>query len=359
MKEFFWKLASKTVGVSMLAFVAASPALAVETVPITFVSGYPPQTTWVAAFNDYAAAVDKKLAETGAYKIEWNFAHSGQIAKARGELEAVQNGLADIGAIVTPFHLDREPIYQLPFVTPFSISDAGTLTQLYVKLEEKFPQFIGWEKGGVKLLSRTAVVDDYIIVSKKPIAGLADLNGMKVGGAAPVLPWITPVGAVGVASTQDQFFTMLDTGIVEGIVVTPAGAGAGKLCEPAKNILSIRVGAMSSVHLGVNMSTFWAGLPDEVKTAMTEAGPVYDEAQRRILEANDAKALQDCAAVGAKTVVLSDDVRREWAGAMPNLAQEWAKRVDGQGILGREVLTFYMDEVRAGGAKPARDWDKK
>jgi hypothetical protein len=43
---------------------------------------------------------------------------------------------------------------------------------------------------------------------------------------------------------------------------------------------------------------------------------------------------------------------------MPNIAKEWAQRVDQQGYPGSKVLAAYMDEMRKAGAKPVRDWDK-
>jgi ABC-type sulfate transport system substrate-binding protein len=44
---------------------------------------------------------------------------------------------------------------------------------------------------------------------------------------------------------------------------------------------------------------------------------------------------------------------------MPNIAKEWAARADKDGLPGTKALSFYMDELRKGGAKPVRDWDKK
>ena len=43
---------------------------------------------------------------------------------------------------------------------------------------------------------------------------------------------------------------------------------------------------------------------------------------------------------------------------MPNIAKEWAERIDKQGLPGTKVLAAYMDELRKAGAKPVRDWDK-
>ncbi len=331
-----------------------------ETITVTFTSGYPPQTTWVAAFDDFAAAVDSALADTGNYAIQWNIGSGGQIAAPRGELEAVQTGIADIGAIVTPFHFDREPVYQLPFVTPFTVNDPGFLSELYSRLEEQFPDYINWEAANIMVLSGTAVVDDYMIISTVPLNSVDDLQGLRIAAAAPSLPWVEPVGAVGIAYTQDQGYTMLDTGVADAVLATAAAIGTQRFCEPATHLLVPNLGANSSVHLGVNVDLFWDNLPEEVQQAFLDAAPVYDEAQRRILADNSAASLELCASeYGMETVTLTPEQTAEWAARLPNIAQDWVDRVTDLGIPGQEILTFYMDQVRESGVTPARDWDRE
>jgi hypothetical protein len=43
---------------------------------------------------------------------------------------------------------------------------------------------------------------------------------------------------------------------------------------------------------------------------------------------------------------------------MPNIAAEWADRINKQGLPGTQALAAYMAEIRKSGAKPVRDWDK-
>ena len=43
---------------------------------------------------------------------------------------------------------------------------------------------------------------------------------------------------------------------------------------------------------------------------------------------------------------------------MPNIAKEWAERIDAQGLPGSAVLAAYMDEMRAQAPNPVRNWDQ-
>ena len=81
------KLLHRTSAVALAAGFAMTALLplaasAQENIKLTFITGFPPFSTFVSAFVDgYAPAVDAALAKNGNFKIEWNMAHSGQIVK--------------------------------------------------------------------------------------------------------------------------------------------------------------------------------------------------------------------------------------------------------------------------------------
>ena len=110
--------------VSILALASVLPASAAKTINLTGISGYPPAATWVGAFVDtYLPTVNAELAKTGNYKINWNKGVSGTIVKPRGELEGVETGLGDVGLVVSAFHADKVPLYDVSFKTPFTSKD--------------------------------------------------------------------------------------------------------------------------------------------------------------------------------------------------------------------------------------------
>ena len=52
-------------------------------------------------------------------------------------------------------------------------------------------------------------------------------------------------------------------------------------------------------------------------------------------------------------------MRMSWANGMDNAAKAWAEGLDGQGLPGTASLSTYMEQMRAAGATPLRDWDKE
>jgi len=58
-------------------------------------------------------------------------------------------------------------------------------------------------------------------------------------------------------------------------------------------------------------------------------------------------------------LVASDEMRVSWAASMDNVAKTWAAALDAKGVPGSEMLSVYMQAMRAGGATPLRHWDKE
>ena len=89
-------------------------ASAQKVIDLTAIDGYSPKSMWVRQFiNFYIPAIDKELAKTGNYRINWNQAWGGQIVKPRGVMTGMQKGLGDIGVVTTVFHGDKVPLQMI------------------------------------------------------------------------------------------------------------------------------------------------------------------------------------------------------------------------------------------------------
>lgn len=343
------------------AFIGLSPAQGQETVKLTFLSGFPPPATVVGAFlRGYAPAVDEQLAKTGNFKIDWNMAHSGQIVKPRGELEGLETGLGDIGIVVTAFHADKVPLYEISYKTPFTTKNMDLVSRTTKQLEGRFPQYLArWKEFNQTSLYPTGSVDNYLIISKNQIGSIADLKGRKVGAAGPNLPWVAAIGAAGVQTNLADAYNSLNTGIYDNMVVWAQAAGAFKLCEPAPFMLHADLGAVQSNILNINLDVLDA-LPDEVRKALLDNAETWHVANEKIVVGAAEAMLNRCRnEFGLKETNLSENDRKAWASAMPNIAQEWAKNLDSQGQPGSEILGIYMDTMRANDQPLLRNWDRE
>lgn len=332
-----------------------------RTFRLTAVSGYTPVASWVKLFQEfYIPEVEARLEAAGSnHKIKWIEGFSGTVVKPRGELEAVETGIADVGIVVTPFHVDKLPLYNVAYVTPFVTSDLGLVLKTVDELTGKFPEMRAhWEKNNQVFLATVGTVDSYQIVTNVPATTPADLIGLKLGGAGPNLLWLEGLGAIGVNSNLGDFYNGIKNGVFDGCIVWAEAAGNFKLYEVAPYYLQADMGAVNSFALTVNKDV-WEDLPEEVQTVMAEAAVAYRDESARYVTRTAAAGIQAYRDNGGVITALTDEDRRNWAMGLSNIAQEWAGRLEEAGLPARAILSEYMAAMRAAGQPIARQWDKE
>lgn len=336
----------------------AWPADAAQVIKLTAVSGYSPTAVWVNVFQShFIPEVDKKLAAKGNYKIEWNQAW-GTIAKPRGEFDAIQYGLADLGVVQTVFHPDKVPMYNIGYVTPFITTDIVLMTKIVNDLGTQYPIMkTVWTKYNQVLLTTLAGVDNYQVVLKNSIKKPSDLAGRKICGAGLNLRYVEGVGATGVSAGLADYYNNIKGGICEGTIVWPEAATNFKLFEVAPYFVDITFGGANSMALTINADT-WKKLPAEVKTVIQETAETYRIAMARKAMDDSAASTKAYIANGGTLVPVSVEDRTTWVKKLPNIAREWADSLEKSGVPGRAILKSYMDAMKAAKQTIPRDWSE-
>jgi len=347
---------------ALAASMALLPSLscATETIQIAAISGYSNTTSWVKIFENYfIPEVDKVLAAKGQYKIKWNRAFSGTVVKPRGEIDGVSSGLGDIGIIVPPFHVDKLPLYNVGFVTPFATGDLNVVNKAMQQIARDVPAFKKeWDALGLVYLGSAGSVNNYQAVCKTNKPTAADFKGVKVIGAGTNLLYFKSVGAIGINSNLGDYYNQLQTGVGACASVWAEAAAAFKLYEVAPFFIKIDQGAVASFGVAAN-KRFWLNLPKPVAEAIQKAADGYGAALADYVNAASEKGLETYRKNGGTVVQYTSEQRRAWASGMPNIAKEWAVATDKLGKPGTEVLKRYMDVLRANNQPIARQWDKE
>src|SRR5690606_3654583 len=92
-----------------------------------------------------------------------------------------------------------------------------------------------WESHNVKVLGLTST-DLYDIYTKKPLNGIADINGMKLSAPGVLGNWLRGTGANAVDGALTTFYTDIQTGVSDGVLTLALGALPVKLYEVAPYI---------------------------------------------------------------------------------------------------------------------------
>jgi TRAP-type C4-dicarboxylate transport system substrate-binding protein len=335
--------------------------MAQETISAVVIDGYPARALWVHEFtNFFIPEVDKRLAETGNYEMDWQESYGGSIVKPRGVLEGVQLGLGDIGIVTTIFHSSKLPSQGLAASTPFVSSDARAVAKAVDEIAQEFPAMQNeFAKQNQVYLATGVVLDTYQVFSTKPVATTADLAGKKVAGAGLNLRYLEGLdGATGVRGGLTDFYNMLQTGLVDAGMLWPEAAKTFKIAEVAPYMLKTNFGAVNSKTVTVN-ADYWKKLPDEVKTVLGDVAVEYRDHIANI--AMDRAAASEAAYVeaGGTIVEVPEADRAAWANAMPDLAAEWTQTLNDNGEEGTAMMNAYLDKLSSAGFTGVRDWTQE
>jgi C4-dicarboxylate-binding protein DctP len=337
-----------------------TPPRAQDVVPLTVIDAYAPTALWVRVFIDYfIPEVDRRLAETGNYEIDWNQVFGGTVAKTGGVLEALQYGLADIGIITTPFHPDKVPFFNISYVTPLVTADVGLVARTVDELVDRYPE-LGeqWSSYNQVFLTAAGSIDTYEVLLSEPIASLEGFNGKKISGVGLNLRYVQGLGAAAVSSNLGDFYNNVATGLTEGIIVWPEAAVAYKLYEVAPYMIDARLGAVTSKVISANERS-WAKLPEEVRRVIMQTAIDYRDELARETDRRSELSRREFVAHGGSIVPVSIEQRRQWAASLPNMAQEWAEDLESRGLPGKRILADYMDIMRANNQPIVRHWDRE
>ncbi|WP_171172464.1 C4-dicarboxylate TRAP transporter substrate-binding protein [Ruegeria sp. HKCCA0370] len=341
-----------------LASVMALPVVAEETISAIVIDGYPDRALWVKEFtNFFIPEVDKRLAESGNYKMNWQENYGGSIVKPKGVLEGVQLGLGDIGIVTTIFHSSKLPSQGISGSTPFVASDARAVAKAVDEIAREYPAMQNEFAAQNQVYLATGVVlDTYQMFCSEPVEKVADLEGRKIAGAGLNLRYLEGIkDSAGVRGGLTDFYNMVQTGLVDCVMIWPEASKTFKIVEVAPYMLKADLGAVNTKTVTVN-ADYWANLPDEVKDVLQAVAIDYRDHVAGIAMDRAAASRDAFVEAGGSIIEISDEDRAAWANAMPNVAQEWAATLNENGEQGTDMLAAYLGKLQDAGFTGVRDW---
>lgn len=347
------------VGVAAAMVAISAPGARAENFKLTAGSSHPPIIPWVGTIKDYVVPESvKRLKEMGNKNtIEWTEAYAGSLYNFQNTLEGVQDGLADIGWVGTLWEPNKLPLHNVTYYSPFVTTDTELLAEIQDELQANMAVMNQqWTKYNQVYLG-SQVIDGYVIISKTPINSVADLKGKKFYTPGAIARWLEGTGAIGVNGALPLYYNGIKTGVTDGAVLPGTGILPFKLHEVAPYVTDAGLGGMISGALTMNLDT-WKKLPPDMQKMFKQLGKEYGQLVVERVNANRKKHFELIAKQGAKISVLPEAEQKKWVAALPNIAGEWAERVEKNGLPAHAILQVYMDSVRKHGGKPLRDWDR-
>ena len=228
--------------------------------------------------NEYAKSAEwmgKEIPKRSNNKHSMLMLWGGTVVKVGEVPTAVENGVIDLGPLVTPYFPDQFPINNaIPFFWPQPKSQAQ-LGELMLKWHDEHPEFAKeLAKFKLKMIS-VRPLPSYGMICSKPIRTMEDFKGKRIRSYGVALPaMLEALGAVPVSMSDAEAYEALGNGILDCSPGDPALTVGWKWADVAKYFIDVPMGA-SWGHLVIMNLDKYNALPADLKKIMDDMKKDY------------------------------------------------------------------------------------
>lgn len=304
----------------------------------------------------FVPALKERVAAETNHTLNVVEGYGGSIATLAEVLGATESGLLDIGAIIYPFEPSTLMLHNLEMKIPFSSPDPEIAIKAMRAVYDEVPYMGNMleEEHNQKVLGLWTT-GSYHLVTTFEWDSFDDLRGRTLTAAGPNLPWITAAGVNPVQGNLGEWYTGLETGVIDGAVMFPEATAGFKLYEPAPYYTEIGFGASPQGAITVNLDTF-NDLPADVQQIVVELGEEFEANIAAWVKEEGGAAYEEMIAAGTTINSLSAEQRADWANRLSELPNEAAQEANALGLPGSDAFRVYIRAQEDLGYEFPRDW---
>ena len=262
-----------------------------------------------------------------------------------GTFDAVRDGLVDLSFVTasyTPARHVMPMLAELPGSGTTALINSVAYSRIYWKHFHKVGEY-----KGVKLLGVFTHGPGQMF-TKKPIATIADLQGLKIRTGGGVAEGVAKaVGASAFVKPAPESYELLKSGVADGTFFPVESVVSFKL-DTVVTQATLFPGGMYSSSFGFFMNEDkWNKLPKQDQEAIEKisgewiarhAGHSWDEADRKGFEALKKS--------GVAIVEANPELAREVRRRSEPIIQDWVQKASARGVNGAAVLAEFREELK-------------
>ncbi len=265
----------------------------------------------------------------------------GTLTPADKCYDGVVKGLSDIGMSVVSYTRGRFPLTEvidLPLGYKSGLAATKLVNAYYKKFKPK-------EFDDTKVMYLHAHGPG-ILHTKKPVAKLEDLKGMKIRSTGTVAKIVGALGATPVAMPMPETYDALQKGIAEGVMCPVEALEGWKLGEVIKST-TLNYGSAYTIAFFVVMNKDrWKSLPPDIQKTIEQVNEEWIEKTGKSWDEIDTSGLQFTKKLGNQVIQLSKEEDERWVKAVKPVFDDYVKAMKEKGLPGEEALKFCLEELK-------------
>ena len=326
--------------VMFFAIVSLSSGLAgAQTKPLelTF-SHFMPATHGHAVLSqEWAREVEKRTNQA----VKITLFPGATLTPAQQAYDGVVKGISDLAFVVLSYTAGRFPLTEV-IDMPLGYNSGLQATRL---INAYFQKFHPKEFDDTQVMYLHAHGPG-ILHTKKPVAKLEDLKGLKIRCTGTSAKVVTHLGGTPVAIPMPEAYDSLQKGVTEGIMAPIEALKGWKFAEVIKST-TLNYGSAYSIAFAVIMNKQkWAALPKEVQATIQKVNEEWIEKSGKAWDEFDKAGTETTKAKGNQIITLSKQEDERWAKLVQPILQEYAQSMKAKGLPGDEALKFCQDWLK-------------
>ncbi|MEM7302903.1 MAG: TRAP transporter substrate-binding protein [Pseudomonadota bacterium] len=256
-------------------------------------------------------------------------------------MDQARDGIVDLVWTVvgyTPGRFPRTEVFELPFM----MTNAGAASRAYWQMFEK--HMADTEFKDLKIIG-TWVHGPGLFHSKKPIASVSDLRGVKIrGGSRTVNSLLVELGATPVGMPVPAVPEALSKGVIDATTIPWEVTAALKVPELVSNHTEFGKDSLYTLTFVIAMNKAkFDSLPDDIKKAIDSvSGEEFSVYAGSTQEAADGPARELAVKRNNNIIQLNEEQIAEWKKAAEPIYAKWVADMKEKGIDGQALI----DEAR-------------
>lgn len=256
-------------------------------------------------------------------KVSVEYYPLGSLFKAKGAVENIIKGTADISNISIRTTAHRYPLLSVtmvPTVTWPNTDDAiAESSKNIMMLIDEFPE-IQAEVKDFKVLW-VLMLEDYYLVTKKEVKKPSDLKGMNIGCGGSQATFVKGQGGGAVAVVPPQSYMNLKTGVIDGMVMSWNAMGHYKIQEVCSYTYEMPMGRVP-LPMIMNKES-WNAIPKDIQKKMMEIGEQTLLISSRGMRLGAIKGKKDWVKAGKNVYTPTEAEKQVWIKAFEPFEKTW------------------------------------
>lgn len=321
---------------------------AVKPVRLTYSVFFPPAHVQAVLANEWAAEVARR--SDGRVKI--TVFSGGALTKAEQCYQGVVAGVSDIGMSAFAYTRGRFPLLE-GLDLPVGYPDGRSATQITHAMAAAFGSA---ETHDVKLLYVHAHGPG-MLATKKPVARLADLKGLKIRATGFCAKIVERLGGSPVSMPQSETYEALQKGVVDATFCPAETLKGWKQAEVVNCLTDSKCIGYTTTFFVVMNKKRWAALPEDVRKIIEDVSAEWVAKHGQAWNEADDDGLACMKDLEREFVTLEATEQALWVKQVEPLLQDYVARSEKKGLPGATFLDDLKARVaaarRGGGAEGA------